>query len=126
MGEMCREPGLTQEALAEALVAGELRRQHLERRRPAVHRVLHEVDGAHRPFADQRAHAESADDRAGGDVAVHASSACGAEQGLGRERGAAVVAEARDLGVFGTVRGADDHEASLGRTASLVLQRAGG
>ena len=63
VAQACRQFGLPQEAPAEALVAGQLRREPLEGDPLAAARVLGQVHGAHRPFADQRLDTKACDDR---------------------------------------------------------------
>jgi hypothetical protein len=62
--EACRDLGLAQEAAAEALVAGELGAEQLQRDAVSA-RVLGEVDGAHRALTDERLDAKARDDGAG-------------------------------------------------------------
>ena len=73
---------LEQEAATEAVVVGELVREHLDRDLAAEVDVLGEVHGAHRAAAEQPLHAKARERRAGRKVDVH-------HQGIARS-GAAV------------------------------------
>jgi hypothetical protein len=73
MVEARRELCLAQEALTEALVPRQLRREKLQRHPTAPVCVFGQIDGAHRTRADERLDSEAGQHAAGGYLRPHRS-----------------------------------------------------
>src|SRR5580765_1076475 len=71
MIETPRELGFTQEALTEALVPRQLRSEQFQRHATPTRDLFGEIDGAHRPLADYRLHAEPGEHSSGENGSPH-------------------------------------------------------
>ena len=83
MVERCGEPRLAQEAGAEALVLGQLRRDQLERDGTLERQVGRPVDDAHAAAADQRLHPVAGEGRARSERCLHGLRRVRAERTIG-------------------------------------------